>query len=112
MTALPDDRESAQKPGEQPPKPAGALNQGLIAGVSNRVLAGLAIGVVVLLFIVSNTKSTKVRFIFLSAKTPLWEALTFVAVAGFVAGFLVSRHRYTRRRDKDDKDKDDKHQKD
>jgi uncharacterized integral membrane protein len=64
---------------------------GRFGGLSNRAVVGIVIAVVVLLFIFSNLHETKVSFLFLSAKTPLWEALTACAVGGFAAGYLVRR---------------------
>jgi uncharacterized integral membrane protein len=59
------------------------------------ILAGV-IGIVVLVFIIENTRSTKIRFIGPQVKAPLWLALVIAAALGAVAGLLIDRRR-TRR---------------
>jgi uncharacterized integral membrane protein len=65
-----------------------------IAGVSYRAIAGIAIAVLIVLFIVLNRDETDISFIVFTAETHLWIALTLAAAGGFVAGFLISRRRY------------------
>jgi uncharacterized integral membrane protein len=59
------------------------------------ILAGV-IGIVVVIFIVENTKSTKIRFIGPEVKAPLWLALVIAALLGAVAGLLIDRRRSRR----------------
>lgn len=67
-----------------------------IAGISYRTIAGLALALVVLLFVVLNRDETKISFIVFDARTDLWIALLLAALGGFVAGFLMSRAYYRR----------------
>ena len=63
-------------------------------GLSGRAIGGIVIAVVLIVFIAINRDETQVSFLFFSTTMQLWIALTIAAVAGFVAGFLVSRKRY------------------
>ncbi len=69
-------------------------NESGIAGLSYRTLAGLALVVLVFVFIVLNRDETEISFIVFSSTTALWVALALAAAAGFVAGFLIGRRRY------------------
>lgn len=64
--------------------------------LSYRTALAIVIAVLVVVFIVLNRDETRISFIFFHATTKLWVALTVAAAAGALAGFLVSRHRYTR----------------
>lgn len=64
------------------------------SGIPLRVWVGLAIGLVVVLFIALNRAETSISFIVFTALTPLWVALSFAAAGGFVTGFLIGRKRY------------------
>lgn len=64
------------------------------AGIPPRVWVGLAIGLLVVLFIALNRAETSISFIFFTAVTPLWVALSLAAAGGFVAGYLMGRRRY------------------
>jgi putative membrane protein len=55
-----------------------------------------AIVVYVILFVVLNSKSVKVSFVFFSTKTSVWIALLLAAALGFVAGLLTWRRRERR----------------
>ena len=60
----------------------------------------LIIAALVILFIVINRTPTEVSFLFFTTVTmSLWVALTIAAVGGFIAGFLIGRKRYSRKRD-------------
>lgn len=63
-------------------------------GMSGRAVGGIIIAVVLIVFIAINRDETEVSFLFFTTTMQLWIALTIAAVAGFVAGFLVSRKRY------------------
>ncbi len=65
-----------------------------IGGVSYRTMGGVALAAVIVLFVALNRDETEISFIVFSAKTALWVALTVAAAGGFVAGFLIGRHRY------------------
>ena len=65
-------------------------------------------GVIVLLlvvFLLQNAETTKIRFLFLDGTYPLWSLLVVGAALGFAAGWLVAAARGRRRlqrRAKDD----------
>jgi uncharacterized integral membrane protein len=65
-----------------------------IGGLSYRTIAGIAVAVLIVVFIALNRDETEISFIVFSTQTALWIALTVAAVGGFVAGFLIGRHRY------------------
>ena len=67
-----------------------------VAGLSYRTLAGVALLVLVVVFIALNRDETEISFIVFTATTSLWVALALTAAAGFVAGFLIGRRRYRR----------------
>ncbi|MGQ0577087.1 MAG: LapA family protein [Pseudonocardia sp.] len=58
-----------------------------------RMIAGLALVVLVVVFVALNRDPTRVSFILFTAETALWVALTLAGLAGFVAGWLVGRGR-------------------
>jgi uncharacterized integral membrane protein len=64
------------------------------AGLSYRTIAGIAIGVLIVVFILLNRDETEISFIVFTAETALWIALALAAAGGFVAGFLMGRRRY------------------
>ena len=74
----------------------GNVERGRIAGLSYRTIAGIAIALLIVLFIVLNRDETDISFIVFTAETALWIALTLAAAGGFVAGFLIGRRRYRR----------------
>ena len=67
-----------------------------VGGLSYRVLAGILVAALVVVFIVLNRDETEISFVVLNTETALWVALTVAAAGGFVAGFLISRQRYRR----------------
>jgi uncharacterized integral membrane protein len=62
--------------------------------LTNRVIGGLVIAVLLLLFISVNHEHTEISFIVFSAETSLWIALALAGAAGFLAGYLLGRRRY------------------
>ncbi len=76
----------------QPARPRS--REARIGGVSYRTIAALVIAVLIVVFIALNRDETEISFIVFSAQTALWIALTVAALGGFVAGFLIGRHRY------------------
>ena len=62
--------------------------------LTNRVIVGLVIGVLLLIFISLNRQHTEISFIVFSAETSLWIALALAGAAGFLAGYLLGRKRY------------------
>jgi uncharacterized integral membrane protein len=65
-----------------------------VRGLSHRTIGGIVVAALVVLFIVLNRDETKISFVLFEWQTSLWVALTFAAVGGFLAGFLIGRHRY------------------
>ena len=65
-----------------------------IRGLSYRTIGGIVVAALVVLFIALNRDETEISFIVFDAQTALWIALTVAAAGGFVAGFLIGRHRY------------------
>jgi uncharacterized integral membrane protein len=63
-------------------------------GLSLRAVAGIIVALLVALFIAVNRDETEISFIVIDRTTALWIALTVAAAGGFLAGFLIGRHRY------------------
>ena len=62
--------------------------------LSNRMIVGIAVVALVLIFILVNRENTRIAFVFFHAEAPLWVALALAAGGGFVAGYLVARRRH------------------
>ncbi len=58
-----------------------------------RQVAGLALLVVTLVFIVQNRRSTTIRFLIPEMTSPLWVALFVSALLGIVVGGLLASRR-------------------
>ncbi len=65
-----------------------------IGRLSYRTIAGILVAALVVAFIALNRDETEISFVFFEKQTALWVALTVAAAGGFVAGFLIGRHRY------------------
>jgi uncharacterized integral membrane protein len=65
-------------------------------GLSYRAIAGLGLGLLVLLFIVMNRDGTEISFVVFSREVEVWVALAIAALGGLVVGFLLGRSRYRR----------------
>lgn len=65
-----------------------------LRGLSPRTIVGIAIIVLLIIFIAINRDDTHVSFIFFTTTAELWVALAIAAAGGFLAGFLVARRRY------------------
>jgi uncharacterized integral membrane protein len=63
-------------------------------GLGAKGIAGIAIAILILVFIVINGDDTAVSFIFFTATVPLWVALSIAAAGGLIAGLLIGRRRY------------------
>jgi uncharacterized integral membrane protein len=64
--------------------------------ISWRIWIIVAIVIYGILFIVLNSKSVKISFVFFTAKTSVLIALILAAALGFVAGLLTWRRRERR----------------
>lgn len=64
--------------------------------LTNRVLGGIVVAVLLLIFITVNRDKTEISFILFSAETSLWIALALAGAAGCLVGFLLGRRRYRR----------------
>jgi uncharacterized integral membrane protein len=61
--------------------------------VSPREVVAAVLGLLILIFVVENTRSVHIRFIFPQVKAPLALALILAFVAGVGAGLLLRRRR-------------------
>lgn len=61
-----------------------------------RLVVGLVLAVLILVFIAENNRRTKMRFLLPEVTAPLWTALFVAALLGGVAGALLTRHFSTR----------------
>lgn len=57
-----------------------------------RLVVGAVVVVLIVVFIVENTRQTKMRFLIPQVTAPLWTALFVAALLGVFAGFLIARH--------------------
>jgi uncharacterized integral membrane protein len=60
--------------------------------ISPRLVVGLVLAVLILLFVAENNRRTKMRFLVPEVTAPLWTALFVAALLGGVAGALLTRH--------------------
>jgi uncharacterized integral membrane protein len=60
--------------------------------ISPRLVIGLVLGLLILVFIVENNRRTKMRFLLPEVTAPLWTALFVAALLGGIAGALIARH--------------------
>jgi len=74
-------------------------------GPSTKLIVAGIIVVLLVVFLLQNADTTKIRFLFLDGTYPLWSLLVVGAGLGFAAGWLVAAargRRRLRRRAKDD----------
>ncbi|MFA5885972.1 MAG: lipopolysaccharide assembly protein LapA domain-containing protein [Acidimicrobiia bacterium] len=57
-----------------------------------RLVLGIVLGVLVFVFVVENTRETKIRFFIPQVTAPLWMGLIVAALLGALAGALIARH--------------------
>ena len=57
-----------------------------------RLVVGLVLGLLILVFIAENNRRTKIRFLLPEVTAPLWTALFAAALLGGMAGALIARH--------------------
>jgi uncharacterized integral membrane protein len=69
------------------------MNEESQSRVSPRLVAGVVLVVLLVVFTFENRQQTKIRFILPQVTAPLWVALLGAALIGAVAGALLSRHR-------------------
>ena len=68
-------------------------NSGSSFKITPRVWLGLAIAVVAIIFILQNRQPADISLVMLRVSSPLWVTLSAVFLAGFAAGWLVSKRR-------------------
>ena len=88
------------EPSPGPPEPAGRSDAGAPAGrrkraVSSGQILGGVLFVLVIVFIVENSRSVKIRLIIPEVKAPLYVAILIAAVLGWLIAALL---RYRRKR--------------
>jgi len=57
-----------------------------------RLVVGVVLAMLILVFIAENNRRTKMRFLFPEVTAPLWTALFGATLLGGVAGALIARH--------------------
>ncbi len=57
-----------------------------------RLVLAVVVGVLAVVFVVENTKQTKIRFFVPQVTAPLWMGLFLAALLGALAGGLIVRH--------------------
>ncbi|TMM25194.1 MAG: LapA family protein [Actinobacteria bacterium] len=66
-------------------------------GPSTKLIVAGVLVLLLVVFLLQNTETTKIRFLFLDGTYPLWSLLLVGAALGFAAGWLVSAARGRRR---------------
>jgi uncharacterized integral membrane protein len=66
-------------------------------GPSTRLIVAGVLVLLLVVFLLQNAETTKIRFLFLDGTYPLWSLLVVGAALGFAAGWLVSAARGRRR---------------
>lgn len=67
-------------------------------GPGGAVIVLVAVLVLLLVFVLQNTESVRVDFLFWSGRWPLWVVIAIAAVLGLAAGWIVSVVRRRRQR--------------
>lgn len=62
--------------------------------MNGRTVGGVAVALVLVVWILVNRNSVDVSFLLWSAQVPLWLALSVAGLLGATAGFLLGRRRY------------------
>ncbi|MGH3343210.1 MAG: LapA family protein [Carbonactinosporaceae bacterium] len=62
--------------------------------MSPRLVVGVVLAVLAVVFVVENGTETRIRVLIPVISMPLWIALAGTLVVGFVAGFLISARRH------------------
>jgi uncharacterized integral membrane protein len=62
--------------------------------LSPKVVIGIIIAVVCLVFVFSNTEQVSFTFLWLEVSASGWVFLFLLLALGFLAGFLIGRNRY------------------
>jgi len=57
-----------------------------------RIVVGAILVVLIIVFIIENTRQTKMRFLIPQVTAPLWTALFVATLLGAFVGALVARH--------------------
>jgi uncharacterized integral membrane protein len=66
-------------------------------GPSTKLIVAGVLVLLLVVFLLQNAETTKIRFLFLDGTYPLWSLLVVGAALGFAAGWLVSASRGRRR---------------
>jgi len=60
--------------------------------LQSRLIVGTVLVVLIFVFIIENTRQTKMRFLIPQVTAPLWTAIFVAALLGALAGALIARH--------------------
>lgn len=63
-------------------------------GLDPKLIAGLVLLAVLLVFVFQNTDSSTIHFLVFDFEAPLWIMLGLTALVGVVIGYLAGRRRY------------------
>jgi uncharacterized integral membrane protein len=69
--------------------------------LSPRVIAGIVIGILALVFVLQNTGQTHIHLLFATIDNPAWLWLLILFVAGFVVGSIFPWFHRRRKRNQD-----------
>lgn len=79
---------------DKPPSDGAAKSPLTGTDVSPRVIIGIVIAVVCLVFVFSNTAQVTFKFLWLEVSASGWVFLFLLLALGFLAGLLIGRNRY------------------
>lgn len=79
---------------DKPPSDGAAKSPLTGTDVSPRVIIGIVIAVVCLVFVFSNTAQVTFTFLWLEVSASGWVFLFLLLALGFLAGLLIGRNRY------------------
>ena len=60
-------------------------------GINSHLVIGIVLAALLVIFILQNTKSTSIHFLFFSFSAPLWLIIAIVAVLGGLLDGVVGR---------------------
>ena len=79
---------------DKPPADDAANSTVAAVNMSPKLIIGIVIAVVCLVFVFSNTAEVSFNFLWLEVSASGWVFLFLLLALGFLAGFLIGRNRY------------------